>query len=97
MLDKLSEIHDRYLEVEKLISSPDAMNDMKSYIQYSKEYKEIFWDKIEYLSAISVNNIYEKVKQFLEDNLKKENIDYKSIKEKYTKENTVNDLIEIIK
>ena len=41
MLDKLSEIHDRYLEVEKLISSPDAMNDMKSYIQYSKEYKDL--------------------------------------------------------
>ena len=38
MLDKLSEIHDRYLEVEKLISSPDAMNDMKSYIQLSKEH-----------------------------------------------------------
>ena len=41
MLDKLSEIHDRYLEVERLISSPDAMNDMKSYIQYSKEYKDL--------------------------------------------------------
>ena len=41
MLDKLSEIHDRYLEVEKLISSPDAMNDMKSYIQLSKEYKDL--------------------------------------------------------
>ena len=41
MLDKLSEIHDRYLEVEKLISSPNAMNDMKSYIQYSKEYKDL--------------------------------------------------------
>ena len=41
MLDKLSEINDRYLEVEKLISSPDAMNDMKSYIQLSKEYKDL--------------------------------------------------------
>jgi len=41
MLDKLSEINDRYLEVEKLISSPNAMNDMKSYIQYSKEYKDL--------------------------------------------------------
>ena len=41
MLDKLSEIHDRYLEVEKLISSPDAMSDMKSYIQFSKEYKDL--------------------------------------------------------
>ena len=33
MLDKLEAINQRYLEVEKLISSPDAMNDMKSYIQ----------------------------------------------------------------
>ena len=41
MLDKLSEINDRYLEVEKLISSPDAMSDMKSYIQFSKEYKDL--------------------------------------------------------
>ena len=41
MLDKLSEIHDRYLEVEKLISSPGAMDDMKSYIKLSKEYKDL--------------------------------------------------------
>ena len=34
MLDKLSAINDRYLEVEKLISSPDAMNDMKSFVQW---------------------------------------------------------------
>jgi len=33
MLDKLSAINDRYDEVEKLISSPDAMNDMKLYVQ----------------------------------------------------------------
>mgnify|MGYP001322032394 CR=1 FL=1 len=41
MLDKLAAIHDRYLEVEKLISSPDAMNDMKQYVQLSKEYKDL--------------------------------------------------------
>ena len=41
MLDKLSEIHDRYLEVEKLISSPGVMDDMKSYIKLSKEYKDL--------------------------------------------------------
>ncbi len=41
MLDKLSAINDRYLEVEKLISSPDAMNDMKLYVQLSKEYKDL--------------------------------------------------------
>ena len=41
MLDKLSAINDRYNEVEKLISSPDAMRDMKIFIQLSKEYKEL--------------------------------------------------------
>ncbi len=41
MLDKLSAINNRYKEVEKLISSPDAMNDMKLYVQLSKEYKDL--------------------------------------------------------
>ena len=41
MLDKLSAINDRYLEVEKLISSSNVMNDMKVYIQLSKEYKDL--------------------------------------------------------
>ena len=41
MLDKLEAIYDRYLEVEKLISSSDAMNDMKTYVQLSKEYKDL--------------------------------------------------------
>ena len=41
MLDKLTAINDRYLEVEKLISSPEAMNDMKLYVQLSKEYKDL--------------------------------------------------------
>ena len=30
-----------YLEVEKLISSPNAMDDMKLYVQLSKEYKDL--------------------------------------------------------
>ena len=41
MLDKLSAIHDRYLEVEKLISSSDIMDNMKVYVQLSKEYKDL--------------------------------------------------------
>ena len=40
MLDKLAAINERYLEVEKLISSSNAMDDMKLYIQLSKEYKD---------------------------------------------------------
>jgi len=41
MLDKLKAINDRFLEVERLISSPDAMNDMKLYVKLNKEYKEL--------------------------------------------------------
>ena len=41
MLNKLEAINNRYLEVEKLISSPEAMNDMKMYVQLSKEYKDL--------------------------------------------------------
>ena len=41
MLDKLKSINDRFQEVERLISSPDAMNDMKLYVLLNKEYKEL--------------------------------------------------------
>tara|TARA_B100001750_G_C15466698_1_gene577446 strand:+ start:425 stop:1504 length:1080 start_codon:yes stop_codon:yes gene_type:complete len=41
MLEKLSAINERYLEVERLISSPDAMSDMQLYVQLSKEYKDL--------------------------------------------------------
>jgi len=41
MLDKLEAINQRYIEVEKLISSPSAMDDMKVYVQLSKEYKDL--------------------------------------------------------
>ena len=41
MLDKLKAINDRYMDVEKLISSPDAMVDMKIYVQLNKEYKDL--------------------------------------------------------
>ena len=41
MLDKLKAINDRFQQVERLISSPDAMNDMKLYVLLNKEYKEL--------------------------------------------------------
>lgn len=41
MLDKLKAIHERYLEVERLISSPNIMDDMKNYVQLNKEYKDL--------------------------------------------------------
>jgi peptide chain release factor 1 len=41
MLDKLEAIHQRYLEIEKLMNDPSVMADMKSYIKLSKDYKEL--------------------------------------------------------
>lgn len=41
MLEKLEEIYKKYLELEKLINDPDAMSDMKRYIQFSKDHKEL--------------------------------------------------------
>ena len=41
MLEKLEGIKERWQDVEKLISAPDAMNDMKMYVKLSKEYKDL--------------------------------------------------------
>lgn len=41
MLGKLEEIFKKYLELEKQINDPEAMSDMKRYIQLNKDYKEL--------------------------------------------------------
>lgn len=41
LLEKLEAIYNRFKEVGKLITQPDIINDMKRYIQLSKEYKEL--------------------------------------------------------
>jgi len=41
MLEKLELIRDRWETVEKELSSPDAMADMKRFAQLSKEYKDL--------------------------------------------------------
>ena len=41
MLEKLEAIHNRYLEVEKELSSPEAMSDMKRFAQLNRDYKEL--------------------------------------------------------
>ena len=60
-----------------------------------KNNKNIFWESIKYFSPISVNSIYENIKKFIET--RKSKTKYEEIKEKYTKKNTINQLIEIIK
>ena len=41
MLDKLSQIEKRYLEIEEALSSPEVMNDLEGYKKYMKEYKNL--------------------------------------------------------
>lgn len=41
MLEKLQDIYKKYLELEKQISDPGVMGDMKRYIQLSKDLKEL--------------------------------------------------------
>ncbi len=41
MLDKLRAIEERWKDVEKELSLPDLMSDMKRYAQLSKEYKDL--------------------------------------------------------
>jgi len=96
MLDKLSAINVRYNEVERLISSPDAMNDMKVFIQLSKEYKDLepiikafkeYRDLVgniaeakELLSNSNDPEMKEMAKMDLEDNLPKKQLMDEEIK-----------------
>src|SRR5690606_26681500 len=41
MLEKLKAIKDRWEEVERELSSPEAINDMKRFAQLNKEYKDL--------------------------------------------------------
>jgi glycosyltransferase involved in cell wall biosynthesis len=56
--------------------------------------KEIFWNTITYFSPISVNNIYEIVKNNI--TLKNKKIDYNEIINKYTTQKTTEQIINII-
>ena len=65
-----------------------------------KNIHNIFWNSLKYFSAISVNNIYENIKKYINsiDTEKHEFKDtYKQIKSKYSKEKTIEQLLEILK
>lgn len=74
-------------------NSPIIASDLKNI-------KNIFWESIWYFSAISVNNIYENIKNYLKLDDKEKNkhiINYAKIKEIYNINNTINQLLEIMK
>jgi hypothetical protein len=62
-----------------------------------KSIKNIFSDKVDNFSSISLNSIFSAVENFLKNNGQNKEIDYKDILDKYNKENTCKQLIEIIK
>ena len=41
ILNKLSEVSDRFYEIEGLLSKPDIINDQENYIALSKEYSDL--------------------------------------------------------
>ena len=72
-------------------NSPIIASDLKSI-------KATFDKWIKYFSPISINSIYESIKEFIDESEKwKKKIDYSEILSKYNKENSCKRLIEIIK
>ena len=61
MLEKLLAIKNRYEDVEKEISSPEAMSDMKRFAQLNKEYKDL-------AKIVAQYNIYSNVMSNIESN-----------------------------
>lgn len=61
-----------------------------------KNIRNIFWENITYFSPISVNSIFENTKKYLDEKKNEKKVNYKSIKDKYTKENSVLRLNQII-
>ncbi len=70
------------------LNSPILTSDLKNI-------KNIFKNSVNYFSPISINSIYENTLKFINNN--KNKIDYSEVKNKYTKENTIKKLINIIK
>jgi peptide chain release factor 1 len=66
MLEKLEEIHKKYLEIEKQITDPDAMSDMKRYIQLNKDYKELQPIVVAYKNYRNVMGSIEAAREILE-------------------------------
>ena len=41
LLEKLEEIHKRWLQIAEDLTKPDIMSDMKRYIKLQKDYKDL--------------------------------------------------------
>ncbi len=66
IIDKLEAIKDRYKEIEKQMSDPSAMEDMKRFVKLNKDYKELEAVVQAYISYKNVLANIDNAKEILE-------------------------------
>ena len=68
ILNKLSEVADRFKEIEGLLSQPDITNDQSEYISLTKEYSELSPVVEVYEEVLSVQEAIKETSEMAEDN-----------------------------
>ena len=68
ILNKLSEVADRFKEIEGLLSQPDITNDQSEYISLTKEYSELSPVVEVYEEVLSVKEAIKETSEMAEDN-----------------------------
>jgi|TARA_Y100000590_G_scaffold243341_2_gene273566 peptide chain release factor 1 len=67
ILNKLSEVSDRFYEIEGLLSKPDIINDQENYIALSKEYSDLTPVVKSYQKLLEVQATIEETSKLTED------------------------------
>lgn len=67
ILNKLSEVSDRFYEIEELLSKPDIINDQENYIALSKEYSDLTPVVNSYQKLLEVQKNIEDTSKLTED------------------------------
>ena len=67
MIDKLAEIHSRYLDIEEQLSDPVVVSDMKSFTRLNKEYSSLKELNQAYLHYKDLLDNLESAKGMLDD------------------------------
>ena len=67
ILNKLSEVSDRFYEIEGLLSKPDIINDQENYIALSKEYSDLTPVVKSYQKLLEVQVTIEETSKLTED------------------------------
>ena len=67
ILNKLSEVSDRFYEIEGLLSKPDIINDQENYIALSKEYSDLTPVVTSYQKLLEVQKNIEETSKLTDD------------------------------